>query len=382
MAVDADEPVFSPRARRAAPLIAAALTVVIVGSLLYLRPASPSPASHRGPTTFPQLDGRYRPAFDFVTPSLGWAGILDMGDGKVWVYRTSDGAKHWQRTFIAQQAIPLAPSIQFFDTAHGLLYTGRLYSTSDGGDHWSTISVPDGTGNFTFPTPTKGWALDGLVLYSTQDGGLTWRTAGRAPATFYAVGYGNYVFRPDGEGWGGGGGPVAEVYVTFDGGAAWRSVPLPAAPVSVPSPEPVGKAYNAGYQTSVQLVPGGGVLALESSWLGLVALYLTLDRGATWHAIEHPPMATNASDIAFIDSRHWWASQLGLIYKTSDAGQSWQGLHTTFPDGLDAWSLNNAHLIDSRHAWLVITSPRTGRSALMMSSDGGAHWSLVNLPTP
>lgn len=381
--MDADEPVFSPRARRAAPLIAAALTAVIVGSLLYLRPASPSGVSYKGPTTFPQLDGRHAPAFDFITPSLGWAGILDIGAGQVSVYRTSDGARHWQRTFVAQQVFPQGQSIHFFDSRHGWVYTGRLYTTADGGSHWTTISLPDATGDFTFPGPTKGWALDGLALYSTQDGGLTWRTAGRAPAAFYGMGYGNFEFRPDGEGWGGGGGLSPTVYATFDGGVTWRSILLPAALGPVP-PQPSGKAFPAPYSTGVHLLPGNGAFAQEDDYFGQVADFITLDRGATWSSIKAPPEPASNGDISFLDSRHWWASRFGLIYKTSDAGRSWQAVHTTFPDELDGWNLNSAEAIDAKHAWLVVTSepPSGRRSALMMSSDAGAHWSLVNLPTP
>ena len=380
--MDADEPVFSPRARRAAPLIAAALTVVIVGSLLYLRPTSPSSVSYKGPSTFAQLDARFQPAFDFVTPSVGWAGIVDLGGDEVSVYRTSDGARHWQRTFVARQPFRRVPSIHFMDSRHGWVYAGHLYTTADGGTRWTTISLPDATGNFTFPAPTKGWALDGLVLYSTQDGGLTWRTAGRAPAAFYGVGYGNFEFRPDGEGWGGGGGLTPTVYATFDGGATWRSIPLPATLGPIP-PQPSGKAFPQ-YSTAVHVLPGNGAFAQEYDYFGRVADFITFDRGATWSSITAPPEPASNGDISFLDSQHWWASRFGLLYKTSNAGRSWQAVHTTFPDELAGWNLNSAEAIDAMHAWLVVTSepPSGRRSALMMSSDGGAHWSLVSVPRP
>lgn len=383
--MDADEPVFSPRARRAAPLIAAALTVVIVGSLLYLRQAPQSPVSYKGPSTFPQLDGRYWPAFDFVTPSLGWAAIVDMGVDQVAVYRTTDGAKDWHRQFIATQPFPQSPRLHFFDSAHGWVYAGRLYVTSNAGSQWSRISIPDETANVTFPSPTKGWALDGLVLYATSDGGLTWRVVGQSPAAFYwAKGFGDFDFRAGGEGWGGGHGPTPIVYATFDGGSTWRSIPLPAIATAIPSPLPAGKGYAAGYSTAVLLVPGGGVIVEELGDYGPVDFFITLDRGATWQQIQPPPLPATGGDIDFIDSRHWWASRLGLIYKTSDAGRSWQTVRSTFPDGLDGWLVNSARMIDARHGWLVITAEpqRSRRSALLTTSDGGAHWSLVTVPRP
>ena len=97
--VDTPEPPAAPsnRARRAVPLIAAALAVTVVAGLLYLRPSMPSPAS---PSTRPSpgpsiLEPRYRVEYDFVTRSLGWALVVDQvtQPSRYWVFNTTDGAQ-------------------------------------------------------------------------------------------------------------------------------------------------------------------------------------------------------------------------------------------------------------------------------------------------
>ena len=67
---------LSPRARRAVPLIAAAILVTALASVAYLRPsllqlpASAPPAKAAGPAV---LSNEYAAAYTFLTPSLGWA---------------------------------------------------------------------------------------------------------------------------------------------------------------------------------------------------------------------------------------------------------------------------------------------------------------------
>src|SRR3981189_1922781 len=101
---------LSRRARRAMPLIAAALTAIVVASVLYLHPSVPPPPGKQAPkVTKPlRLSNQYSATYDFVTPSLGWALVLGRGPEPVRfsVYRTSDAANHWSKPIPGNSPTP------------------------------------------------------------------------------------------------------------------------------------------------------------------------------------------------------------------------------------------------------------------------------------
>ena len=379
-----------PRARRAIPLIAAALAVMIVLSLVYLRPASRSSGAVLRVPTVSSLDQRFWPTYDFVTPSLGWALVIVTGTSTALVYRTTDGAKSWHRQFSVTAPNLGGLAIHFFDKDHGIFYAGRLFRTSDGGAHWNVISLPDGTPSFSFASSTSGWAVDLAVpsrtVYATRDGGLTWNAVGTAPGLGFGAkgGSGFTDFRSDGEGWLGANAAEPTVYATFDGGASWRAIALPVPHVPVTNPIP-GKPYLADYTTFARLLPGGGV-AVEIDAPAGASAFISSDRGLSWEQIPLPPTPQTFGDVSFVDARHWWASRWSLLYKTSDAGRTWHSVHTVVPDYLGDWQFDPAHVIDAGHAWLTMRSPASGRgptvTGLSMSADGGASWNPVNVPQP
>jgi hypothetical protein len=384
-----EDPILGARARRAIPLIAAAMAVAIVLGLVYLRPpAKPSGAALTFPTP-PSLDSQSWPAFDFVTPSLGWAAIVRPGTNTVLVYRTRDGAKSWQKLFAATVPEAQNPTIQFFDQDHGLVFAGRLYRTSDGGAQWDVISLPDATPYFTFDTPTIGWAVDEGVpsgtVFATRDGGLTWRSVGSAPDTAYSGkgGSGLIDFRADGEGWTGANAAGPTVYATFDGGSAWRAIRLPVPHIPVTDPTP-GKPYLVDYTTSIRLLPGGGVL-VEADSPTRADFYISLDRGLTWTPIPPVPSPASLGDLSFVDAKHWWASRWSILFKTSDAGRTWKSVRTVVPGYLGDWQFDRAQVIDAGHAWLTmrLSSARAPAvTGLATSADGGVSWNPVNVPKP
>jgi hypothetical protein len=155
-----DEPALSRRARRAVPLIAAALAVIVVASLIYLKATAPPPAATFSPVPYVSyLSLRYQVTYDFVSPSRGWALVVDQGFVPTfWVFGTSDGAKHWQRQLEGTPESGVS-SIHFLDSRHGFAYAGVLYRTTDGGAYWEAISLPEGTPNFTFASPTLGGGI-------------------------------------------------------------------------------------------------------------------------------------------------------------------------------------------------------------------------------
>ncbi len=389
-----EEPLLEARARRAIPLIAAALAVIAVAGLLYMRAGIPtSTAVTRGAPRVPQLAGRYSVSYDFISPTAGWSLVVQQSFVPTfWIFQTVDGARHWQKQF---EGIPQGSPqfIRFFDRQHGFAHAGDLYRTQDGGAHWQKISVPEGTPNVVFASATHGWAVavgpdqaSTAHLYSTLDGGLFWKLL--EPAS-YPSAMGSSVnpdFRTDGEGWTGADGSSPTVYSTRDGGSTWHAIALPIGwPSGVTPTPPGGKGFPVGYHTSVVLLPGNGVIAQVADYSGAVGrTFTSFDRGQSWRLIVPPPAPTQLSDLSFVDSRHWWASRWDVLFKTSDAGQTWTSVHTVTPDLPGDWTFEAAHVIDAAHAWLRMTSAnrRNGATGLEMTSDGGVHWFAANVPEP
>jgi photosystem II stability/assembly factor-like uncharacterized protein len=99
-----------------------------------------------------------------------------------YVYTTSDGGNHW-----SNPSHP--PAVAFIDATHwvgwpepmgmGEASTAGFMRTSDAGRHWDVRPADFmQVESFQFLDPLRGWALasqsDGVSLYVTTDGGATW----------------------------------------------------------------------------------------------------------------------------------------------------------------------------------------------------------------
>lgn len=380
------------RGRRAVALMVLALVAIVGASVAYLHPSfgrlsrltAPAPAP--GP---PLLSNSYAAAYDFVSTAQGWALVADQGQApRFWVFKTTDGARHWRPQFSGHSsgfgAAPL--NIQFFDPLHGLIAFsswGLVYRTADGGSHWTEVTPPrTEPGAFTFCDPAHGWFLGFLALstgqqadfFATADGGTTW-AALPAPPRFALSGKGGFVsvsFRRPSEGWTGGS-EAGAVYSTIDGGLTWtaHSLPLTAG----------GKGGALHVPTQVRVLPGAGVMAITDE-LGNLVGFTSFDGGSTWRRLVPAPGETNFGSFVFVDAFHWWAIRYGTLFKSSDAGQSWKETVQL----LDEWDYV-PQVLDARHAWaqmLVVfpnANPPQG-TGLAMTSDGGIHWTPVNVPKP
>jgi photosystem II stability/assembly factor-like uncharacterized protein len=376
------EPGLSRRTRRGIALISASLAVIVVVGLLYLHPKigvpAPQPVAKPTPTP-PALAGSYSARYEFVTPSIGWAMVLDVPQSTLfWVFKTTDGAKNWmiQATFRREVGSRLNPQIRFFDRSHGIVIAGTdsIWRTSDGGLRWTKVTSPvNGLVSVTFSDPMHGWARGAAgrlaadvttQFVSTADGGDTWTPLPPPPPIT------DVVFRSPVEGWAGGADPNRPtVYSSNDGGATW-SAHLLAGGV-----EPVeGRLWMT--TPRVFLIPARGVIAHV-----LDTPYASFDGGVTWRILVPPP-AVSYYEVAFEDATHWWAMQRdGAIYKTADSGQSWNRVSLHHLDGLSYV----VGIIDSKHAWaqFFIRSLQDGfATGLALTADGGVHWTYANVPTP
>jgi len=388
--------VLSRRARRALPLMAGALAAIVVAGLVYLHP---SPFSARAPAVRPSpsppvISALYSTTFDFVTPSTGWALVVDKldGPGHAFLFRTTDGARHWQKQFSGSPQQLGMSGMRFFDRNRGLIFFGfpaELYRTSDAGDHWAAVVLPPyPAGSITFSDPSHGWVRTqepepGLTqhFFSTTDAGSSWNELPwpRLAAWGGKGGVGaDLLFRRANEGWLGAGADQPMVYSSADGGATWQPHVLP-----TPSPLPGGKLLppqgTDAFTTTVSLLPGAGVVAFVDAYVQSAA-FTSFDGGRSWRALALPPGETSYSDFVFQDSTHWWAMRFGTLWKSSDAGQSWKHVGQQ----LDDWDYR-PHVIDANHAWAELhgsIGTRFSVTGLAMTRDAGMRWTYVNVPMP
>ena len=375
---------LSPRRRRALILASLAVAVIVGASLYYLHPIrilAPKATSQAASTTIFSKPNTLV-SYNFESEQLGWALAVSVtqgsNQGPFWIFRTVDGAKHWQRQLVGQTSSVFLTldSFQFLDPTHGFVAAGNpisLYRTTDGGMHWPALGLPYADGYaVTFTDPLHGWFLALPHLWSTSDGGNTWNQLPDPPvdtgdrfltATQLSNGL---VFRTRLEGWlGSNGAGQPHVYSSADGGHSWqrREVPLPS-----------GAVASGTLSTGIQELPGAGVIA-SVNLSSPSALFTSFDGGTSWSEVTPLPLGGGPGDLGFQDNLHWWEIYVGALYMSSDGGQTWNYTSDKLPSAV--YSL---HILDSQHAWAQMVFAEG--SGLAFTADGGLHWTRANVPQP
>src|ERR1700687_363273 len=390
---------MEPRKRRAVGLIAVSLLALAAASLTWIVPDMHLAAATRSKTTVADPVSTtsapppfYRTLYDFATPSVGWALVSKPHNAEG--FKTVDGGKHWRLASRLEGHV--GATIQPLDTTHGCVAPGapnRLYRTTDGGAHWAVLMMPeDRTFGIRFSDRRRGSSLvpptalhPATALYTTDDGGETWRMLPALPQDAYGP-----VFR-NAEAWLSVSAPASgslHVYRSFDGGLAWSSVG------GAPPPARNAPPHRPGLGTAeVRLLPAAGVSVLASVGPSCgkpvpcatpdQRKFVSFDRGGTWTAVPPPPPDFNYSDIAYLDSAHWWALGSGSLFKSSDGGYTWQFISSVPepPQGRP-----ELHVFDALHAWaqssIFITTAGGAFQvfAVVATSDGGLSWTRVPPP--
>ena len=388
-----------------------AVAVIVVAGVVYLHPFRTA-SSHRvlpGAPASPtpeQLDTHVSATYDFVTPALGWAVVTENLDTspRFWVFRTTDGAKHWKQQLAGRCAALGTSDLRMFDRTRGefdLCDPLLAYRTANGGATWTPVALPSSEiAYMTFGDYQHGWyltwslgspgpgvpAVEKITRFlKTADGGVTWTTLPQPPLpSFTSKGNPfNLQFRGALTGWMGTYSNAPVVYSTVDGGLTWKELVLPSVLLQP------GKGGFIG--TEIKLLPGSSVLASTSDAFGDVYGFTTDDGGLIWHRIQPPPGNTTFDDYAFVDATHWWALRNSTLYKSSDGGQTWKMTDLLF----DQWDYL-PHPLDANRAWAELTpgagliSPPNVQGGsfyipgggLAMTSDGGRHWTYVSVPQP
>jgi photosystem II stability/assembly factor-like uncharacterized protein len=379
-----EDPAPGDRRRRAVPLIAAAVVTMVVAGILYLHPLSLQLPAQNGTTSAARvMTGPYTATYDFFTPYLGWALVLDYGSFSTQlqttftIFRTADGTAHWVPQFTGVAA-GSRTYLHFFNAREGFAYAGFAYRTVDGGAHWTALVIVGGP-YVTFASPTLGWALDlargGQGLLRTTDGGQSWSPIADLPndVALQPIGSDEQpMFSSTGVGWLGAGLlPTPAAYTTVDFGQTWRKVEVPG-----------GAQGISQYLTSVLLTPDDRALVFVLDQNGtLVEVLESTDSSSVWLVLHLPWADVLPGDLTFVDGRHWWLMSLGRLFTTEDAGSTWVGV--TVAGSPVGWITQAGHAIDTQHGWWSILAQGSSTiSGLLMTSDGGVHWHMVNAPQP
>jgi photosystem II stability/assembly factor-like uncharacterized protein len=388
---------MSDRDRSAWIWVAAALVVVAVVGVLYLRPSlTPPPAPNaRPPASSDDL--------------LGGASFADANRGEVVVigypvrqgsapihYATPDGGRTWSRGGDVEYAPPMA-----FDWGGA---GGSARISADGGRTWRPLAVPEAASRTTSPTfldARHGWWLvragtpdqpQQARLWRTEDGGGSWqRLAGLGlPDGAALLGFrwmdpvrgvlAIIAARP-------------ALYRTEDGGETWSpsltpESPLPGTRSFVVWPLAVRgrllawlaafpqEQFDAIGRSTTSSVPNFDVFTYT---LG------STDGGRTWGppmAGPHlqtstigPPAVDSAGRLLLLDGRRLWVSE--------DFGATWSARVVQAPSGVTPDALVEATggaLFATAYSDRIPTTDVRFVDRLLRSTDGGAHWEPVPLP--
>ena len=301
---------------------------------------------------------RFR-AVSAVNATTAWAS----GSGGAYA-RTTDGGTTW-----ASSVVPDASQLDFRDvqaidanTAY-LLSIGpgeasKIYKTSNSGRDWTlqftNLNPKAFFDAFAFWDSRTGIAMsdpvDGhFILIKTTDGGATWNEL--PPATSPEAMEGDGGFAASGtciavQGksnvWlGSGGGKVARVFRSTDGGATWKSAATP-----INAGNASSGIFSIAFKDARNGVIVGGDYRKENEGGNNVAI--TTDGGATWALAKGPRPSGFRSAIAYVPGTRGpiivSVGPTGSDYST-DNGASWtnlgsMGFHAvSFADRSSGWAV-------------------------------------------
>jgi photosystem II stability/assembly factor-like uncharacterized protein len=382
--------------------------LVIAGALL-AGCGTFSPADARAPV--PQTNPEIRAAHLF-TPKSGWVLTADrvlttVNGGMTWADVTpriigtagfaAPGSAPSQNARLLETAFFLNPT-QAWAVVGGPAVTTAcslvpldLFTTSDGGRHWSSRRMTattqcdtPGPVYLTFIDSMRGWLIvdqgsnanfmkfDG---FRTADGGVTWTKMAypqSAPLLFVDPKDGFSV---------GAGDAQSGAYGTHDGGRTWKRLALNGSFSELPAFSNEREGVLAGQVMD----PSGGTAS--------VAYYSTNDAGKSWRLsadVRNPDSRTSAQSLGIVNAASWLAAFLvagpvrGATYTrlkaTRDGGRTWEWLPATVPGafegqvsfaGATGWGV----LVDAGCRGFK-TDCYTNWS-LVRTVDAGAHWTRL-----
>jgi photosystem II stability/assembly factor-like uncharacterized protein len=285
-------------------------------------------------------------------------------DGLV-VYSTANGGQTWKTGVPVPGA--LIARLAFIDAQRGWLLTDigpagalserRIYSTTDGGLHWSLIVSALAKGGSTLGTLAVGCTESGMTFVDVDTGWLSWDCRPPSPPAAAVIQPGTPAPL----------GPL--VASTRDGGRSWQRVALPTYSSS-------GQWVCSAYPPVVALAQG--VLPVTCQGAGHSALFITDDGGRHWSFLR-PPTDSDRALEDFIDADTGWAVSPAPggndLYRTINGGRDW----VLVKRGLFRDQAVTAFQFADASVGFVYTMAKDGLLQLLKTTDGGITWTA--LPT-
>jgi photosystem II stability/assembly factor-like uncharacterized protein len=334
--------------RRAAIAWAAAVTVLVLGSVVGTAVWTSSNPTHRATS---KGKTNPRPVVTRDNTSTTQPGDCNCG--------------------VLQQFSPESATTWWAIVESNLTPKAFLVRTTDSGAHWKDLLTDDGQMNGYFLNGEVGWIAEGADLYRTVDGGASWERMGEVARNGCQMDFVDMVHGWCSEIEAALGSSGVMLYRTSDGGVTWTLVSEttvdgmgPSSPDSLPFACDKGITFTS---TTVGWANG------ECNG-GTAYLYKTDDAGSEWFKLPTPTappgaetddgggLGTPTVDGSSIAARLDVGEDISIV-TSSDGGQQWR----TQPIGgyPEEWTID---LIDPDD-WIV-----TNGKVLKATEDSGMHW--------
>jgi photosystem II stability/assembly factor-like uncharacterized protein len=257
----------------------------------------------------------------FLDTKTGFAFAHSVGLGRLW--RTTDGGQHWQKVTEFDQTIEdfhvtVPRQLHFADGQHGWLVGAfGVWRTQDGGAHWQKVfkmadhPEVEELVQAAFASAETAIIATTSGVYLSVDGGKSWKSTNKN------TGLTAIYFLDEHSGWAW----SDRVVRTDDGGNTWRELYNFRPRGKIMSTQFINK--EEGWATGVEVPESFGSSARNASspqWYGI--LLHTKDGGSNWDHASAP-----ADDVflrvAFSDFRNGWLLGMNRLYRTTDGGSTW-----------------------------------------------------------
>ncbi len=332
-------------------------------------------------------------AIHMVDALTGWA--LTARTGASTLLRTTDAGAHW--TVVAPRSssgqempvyqVSVLSALIAWAVPAGTIpeNTTQIFHTIDGGRTWSHVTIPARSGySIHFIDARDGWLLSdegpalgsqAVDVYRSTDAGETWTRVARAGLRDESNGLpfggdkGGITFLNATTGWITGatnGLDSIYLFVTYDGGSAWRQQQLPVPPQAGPHWEALTRPPTF-FTAHDGVLPVSYSIFNNSKETGVISVfYMTRDGGATW---KYTTPLSGCCSSTFADINHGWVTDGHLLYMTSDGGRNW----TVIRPGPFFADVRQLDFVSSGVGWAVReTSP-----FLLKTVNGGHTWAPV-----
>lgn len=313
--------------------------------------------------TMPTTDDDFQGATSlwFTSAETGYASV---GNGRNGVtLKTTDGGVNW-RTI----ALPLDASfnsVVFTDRQTGYMAgrSGEILKTQDAGESWQILYQDSPYPTYrdrtfiSFTDPHTGYIAIDKEILKTTDGGNKWEIAGQVDFDLQAVSFADPLH-------GiciGNSGPFGypDIISTSNGGINWNKNSAVFTINDLYRVKFVNP--NVGYAVGVNYASEGGFILK------------TTDAGNTWSVIHTWTEFFIPTDLALPDEKTIYImGSDGLLYKSENAGATWQQQMTN-----TAENLNGAFFLDAQTGFVV-----GDNQTILKTTNGGATWTSMASPAP